>query len=257
MKGGKKKGLSFDEKRERMMTIFTEDKSFFHYKDIEKKAIKKGIAFPSIKDVLESLVGDDMVEIEKCGNSSYYFSLPSKIINAKRTKLINNKTEIERLQTDNQNIYQTIKEQKKLRKETESYIRKKEQLEKLLIDNSALDNELKQYDLNDPVKFKIYNDDNRILETCFDILSDGIYICDKLIKTTGKKLTTLLPEEDYCELFEEDNIIIEEDDEKKEKEGEELDYECYNNESNYNENYIDNEGYEENKNKREVEDNDE
>ena len=239
---GKKRGLTFEEKRQRMMTIFIEDKSFLHYKEIEKTAIKKGIAFPSIKDVLESLLGDDMVELEKVGNSSFYFSLPSKMINAKKTKLINNKTEIERLQIDNQNLIQTIKEQKNLRKETDSYMEKKAILEILQFDNAILDIELKQYDLNDPVKYKIYNDDNKILENCFDILSDGIYICDKIVKTTGKKLTTLLPEEDYCDLFEEDAVILEQDEVKEQDIEVEHEY-------NYNEdsNYIDNERFEENK----------
>lgn len=245
---GKKKGLTFEEKRQRMMTIFIEDKSFLHYKEIEKTALKKGIAYPSIKDVLDSLLGDDMVELEKVGNSSYYFSLPSKMINAKKTKLINSKTEIERLILENQNLTQNIKEQKNLRKETNSYIEKKAILESLNMDINMLDKDLKQYDMNDPVKYKLYNDDNKILENCFDILSDGIYICDKIVKTTGKKLTTLLPEEDYCDLFEEDNIIL---DQEETKEAIEVDQD-YNYNDEYN--YVENERYDNSKVKEDQDD---
>lgn len=245
---GKKKGLTFEEKRQRMMTIFIEDKSFLHYKEIEKTALKKGIAYPSIKDVLDSLLGDDMVELEKVGNSSYYFSLPSKMINAKKTKLINSKTEIERLILENQNLTQNIKEQKNLRKETNSYIEKKAILESLNMDINMLDKDLKQYDMNDPIKYKLYNDDNKILENCFDILSDGIYICDKIVKTTGKKLTTLLPEEDYCDLFEEDNIIL---DQEETKEAIEVDQD-YNYNDEYN--YVENERYDNSKVKEDQDD---
>jgi acetone carboxylase gamma subunit len=86
-----KKGISFEEKRQRMMSIFKDDQSFFHYKDIEKISLKKGISFPSIKEVLDSLVGDDLVECEKIGTSIYYWSLPSKIYIAKKNKIEKNK----------------------------------------------------------------------------------------------------------------------------------------------------------------------
>jgi hypothetical protein len=95
MAKGKGKGLSFEEKRKRMLSIFKDDKSFFHYKDIEKLSIKKGISFGSIKEILDSLVGDDLVEQEKVGTSVFYWSLPSKIFQAKKNKLEKNNIALE------------------------------------------------------------------------------------------------------------------------------------------------------------------
>src|SRR5205823_470992 len=87
----KKKGLSFEEKRTRMMEIFKNDPSFYHLKDIEKLSVKKGIIFMAVKDVLDSLVNDNMVEVEKIGSSNYYSALPSKIYQLKqKTILLNN-----------------------------------------------------------------------------------------------------------------------------------------------------------------------
>lgn len=86
----KGKGLSLDEKRKRMLSIFKDDQSFFHYKDIEKLSLKKGITFQSIKDVLDSLVGDDLVECEKVGSSNFYWSLQSKLYQVKKNKLEKN-----------------------------------------------------------------------------------------------------------------------------------------------------------------------
>jgi hypothetical protein len=90
-----KKGLSFEEKRKRMLEIFKDDQSFFHIKDIEKLGTKKGIIFQAIKDVLDSLVGDNLVECDKIGSSNFYWSLPSKIYQVKKNALEKNNQLIE------------------------------------------------------------------------------------------------------------------------------------------------------------------
>jgi len=84
----KKRGLSLDEKRKRMMEIFFEKKEFFHLKELEKIAPKqKGITPMSVKDVLKGLVDDDMVVCEKVGTSSYYWAFPSTAINSRNNRM--------------------------------------------------------------------------------------------------------------------------------------------------------------------------
>ena len=84
----KKRGLSVEEKRGRMMEIFHEKKEFFQLKELEKIGPKeKGIVAQSIKDVLQSLVDDGMVETDKIGTSVYYWSFPSKVANNRREHL--------------------------------------------------------------------------------------------------------------------------------------------------------------------------
>uniref|UniRef100_A0A8C3G6Z2 Meiotic nuclear division protein 1 homolog n=1 Tax=Cyclopterus lumpus TaxID=8103 RepID=A0A8C3G6Z2_CYCLU len=80
--------LSLEEKRTRMMEIFFETKDVFQLKDIEKIAPKtKGITPMSVKDVLQSLVDDNMVDCERVGTSNYYWAFPSKALNARKHKL--------------------------------------------------------------------------------------------------------------------------------------------------------------------------
>ncbi|XP_065110029.1 meiotic nuclear division protein 1 homolog [Paramisgurnus dabryanus] len=84
----KKKGLSLEEKRSRMMEIFFETKDVFQLKDIEKIAPKsKGITPMSVKDVLQSLVDDNLVDTERVGTSNYYWAFPSKALHARKRKL--------------------------------------------------------------------------------------------------------------------------------------------------------------------------
>ncbi|XP_062991321.1 meiotic nuclear division protein 1 homolog isoform X1 [Elgaria multicarinata webbii] len=84
----KKRGLSVEEKRTRMMEIFFETKDVFQLKDIEKIAPKeKGITAMSVKDVLQSLVDDGMVDTDRIGTSNYFWAFPSKALHARKRKL--------------------------------------------------------------------------------------------------------------------------------------------------------------------------
>uniref|UniRef100_A0A672UAL4 Meiotic nuclear division protein 1 homolog n=1 Tax=Strigops habroptila TaxID=2489341 RepID=A0A672UAL4_STRHB len=84
----KKKGLSFEEKRARMMEIFFETKDVFQLKDIEKIAPKeKGITSMSVKEILQSLVDDGMVDTDRIGTSNYFWAFPSKALHARKRKL--------------------------------------------------------------------------------------------------------------------------------------------------------------------------
>ncbi|XP_069711834.1 meiotic nuclear division protein 1 homolog isoform X4 [Phaenicophaeus curvirostris] len=91
----KKKGLSFEEKRARMMEIFFEtcllcfaQKDVFQLKDIEKIAPKeKGITSMSVKEILQSLVDDGMVDTDRIGTSNYFWAFPSKALHSRKRKL--------------------------------------------------------------------------------------------------------------------------------------------------------------------------
>ena len=84
----KKRGLSIEEKRERMLELFYDKKDFFLLKELEKIAFKeKGIVSQSVKDVVQSLVDDDMINSDKIGSSVYFWAFPSSASVAKKRKL--------------------------------------------------------------------------------------------------------------------------------------------------------------------------
>lgn len=90
----KKKGVSAEEKRTRMLDIFYEKKEVFQLKELEKIAPKeKGIVVQSVKDVVQSLVDDGLVDSEKIGTSVYFWAFPSKAANNRKRKIseLNNK----------------------------------------------------------------------------------------------------------------------------------------------------------------------
>lgn len=84
----KKRGVSAEEKRARLLELFYEKKEFFQLKDLEKLAPKeKGIVVGSVKETLQNLVDNGLVDSDKIGGSLYYWAFPSKAINNRKRKI--------------------------------------------------------------------------------------------------------------------------------------------------------------------------
>jgi hypothetical protein len=199
----KGKGLSFEEKRKRMSDIFKDDPSFFHLKDIEKLGTKRGIIFQSIKDVLDSLVNDNLVETDKIGSSNFYWALPSKIYQVKKNLLDKNKEQIENLKIENENLKQKIKEAKALRKTTDERTRKLEELEELTRTKTEYEKKLNEYKKNDPERFKILQSDTKQLINLNELWRDNIYSVDQWIRSKNPdvKLNEMFPDLEPLNLF--------------------------------------------------------
>ncbi|KAL6269877.1 hypothetical protein ACE6H2_026788 [Prunus campanulata] len=58
-----------DEKCDKMLQIFYDSQDFFLLKELEKSGPKKGVISQSVKDVIQSLVDDDLVFKDKIGTS--------------------------------------------------------------------------------------------------------------------------------------------------------------------------------------------
>ncbi|KAH9998434.1 meiotic nuclear division protein 1 [Russula compacta] len=73
------RGLSAEEKRVKLLEIFHETKDFFQLRELEKLGPKmKGIVAQSVKEVLQSLVDDNLVQTDKIGSSNFFWSFPSQ-----------------------------------------------------------------------------------------------------------------------------------------------------------------------------------
>jgi hypothetical protein len=199
----KTKGLSFEEKRKRMSDIFKDDPSFFHLKDIEKLGTKKGIIFQSIKDVLDSLVNDNLVETDKIGSSNFYWALPSKIYQVKKNTLDKNHESIENIKADNEALKNKIKEAKALRKETDERQEKLEELEELIQKKQEYEKKLAEYKKNDPERYKNVVADTKQLVSLNEIFKDNIYCIDQWMRSKNPdvKIVEMFPDLEPLNLF--------------------------------------------------------
>ncbi|XP_029465771.1 meiotic nuclear division protein 1 homolog isoform X2 [Rhinatrema bivittatum] len=116
----KKKGLSVEEKRTRMMEIFFETKDVFQLKDLEKIAPKeKGITSMSVKEILQSLVDDAMVDSERIGTSNYFWAFPSKALHARKRKLEALEMQMSESNQKKKSLQQSIEKARVGRQDTE------------------------------------------------------------------------------------------------------------------------------------------
>ncbi|XP_022961006.1 meiotic nuclear division protein 1 homolog isoform X2 [Cucurbita pepo subsp. pepo] len=137
----KKRGLSLEEKREKMLQIFYDSQDFFLLKELEKLGPRKGVISQSVKDVVQSLVDDDLVSKEKIGTSlrNVYRKLESD--------LQTSKNRLEEL-TEQSNAL------KKGREESEEREEALAQLKAIELKHKELKDEMVQYADNDPAAFE-------------------------------------------------------------------------------------------------------
>jgi hypothetical protein len=82
-----KKGLSRDEKLQKVQELLHESKTAMTLKELEQKCYKdKGVVANTVKDIAQELVSDNLVCCEKIGLSNYYWSFPSQALVVRRTK---------------------------------------------------------------------------------------------------------------------------------------------------------------------------
>ncbi|XP_034044940.1 meiotic nuclear division protein 1 homolog isoform X2 [Thalassophryne amazonica] len=147
----KKKGLSLEEKRTRMMEIFFETKDVFQLKDIEKIAPKtKGIASMTVKEVLQSLVDDNMVDCERVGTSNYYWAFPSKALHARSHKLEELEKQISEAKQRKVTLQKAVDKAKIGRQDTDERSSLLKELQALREEKTQLVAELEKYRECDP-----------------------------------------------------------------------------------------------------------
>ncbi|KAJ9688248.1 hypothetical protein PVL29_014121 [Vitis rotundifolia] len=150
----KKRGLSLDEKREKMLEIFYESQNFFLLKELEKLGPKKGVISQSVKDVVQSLVDDDLVAKDKIGTSVYFWSLPSCAGNQLRN--VHRKLESD-LQSGKKRLSELVDQCDTLKKGREESDEREEalgELKAIELKHKELKDEMGQYADNDPAAFE-------------------------------------------------------------------------------------------------------
>ncbi|XP_047431204.1 meiotic nuclear division protein 1 homolog [Mugil cephalus] len=180
----KKKGLSLEEKRTRMMEIFFESKDVFQLKDIEKIAPKtKGIAPMTVKDVLQSLVDDNMVDCEKVGTSNYFWAFPSKALHARKRKLEELQKQISEAKERKESLQNAVKKARVGREDTKERSSLLKELQALRDERTQLQAELEKYKECDPEVIQEIRKSNVVAKDAVSRWTDNVFA----IKSWTKK----------------------------------------------------------------------
>ncbi|KAH9507083.1 Meiotic nuclear division protein 1, partial [Dermatophagoides farinae] len=182
----KSKKTTQEEKQKRLLEFFHEKKNVFVLKELEKIASKeKGIPAQTIKDVLNSLVDDDLVDTDKIGTSTYFWSFPGKtyqkklaecrkleqsiIVLQEQSKKLDDElsTFISHTNNDDDNNKQV--DENKLRAEIQENLMKLEQ------EKQQLQKELVRFQNYDPANVEQLENECQIARTAIERWTDNIF----------------------------------------------------------------------------------
>lgn len=147
----KRRGVSLDEKRARMLQIFYEKKEFFTLKELEKIAPKeKNIVMQSVKDVVEALVDDGLIRSERIGTSIYFWRFPGENITATERLIADTGKKLVQAEFKLQKLKDEIKQEKRVKDDTEERLKLLQEVEELKKEERKLKEQIVKFSGVDP-----------------------------------------------------------------------------------------------------------
>ncbi|XP_065830909.1 meiotic nuclear division protein 1 homolog [Oscarella lobularis] len=189
----RKKGLSLEEKRTRLMELFFEKKDFFQLKELEKMGQKeKGITSMTVKDVLQSLVDDSMVDSERIGTSNYFWAFPSKALHARKRKLSDLTQQIEGLKKRKANNDALLVKARRGKDQTENRAQVLKDLALAKAEEAKLKAEVEKYKDLDPEVLKEKENGTSVAKEAANRWTDNVFgiksWCKKKFGIEGKDI---------------------------------------------------------------------
>ncbi|KAG6594106.1 putative meiotic nuclear division protein [Phytophthora cinnamomi] len=170
-----RKGVSLQEKRERILRIYHESKEVFNLKEVEKLGSKAGVVLQTVKDVNQALVDDALVDCDKIGSGNYFWSFPSKLSQSRKRKLSELEQRRQTVQGKLANVQQSIEEQKAQRLESEERVQKLRRLEEQKAKVQALRTKVQHLAEIDPVILDELERKVRVAKEGSDRWTDNVY----------------------------------------------------------------------------------
>ncbi|OAF71123.1 Meiotic nuclear division protein 1 [Intoshia linei] len=172
----KRRGLSNDEKRSRTVKFLQNKDECFQLKDLEKLLSKyEGINSMKVKEILKSLVDDDMIESDKVGMSNYFWCFKAKKVEKLITLKEKYTKSIEEKECELKNISEKIDSKKNLCQDSEN---RTDILTNLGKNNEKLEEitkEINTYEKNDPGKINALKQENAEKVTEINNTTDNIF----------------------------------------------------------------------------------
>ncbi|CAG5126490.1 unnamed protein product, partial [Candidula unifasciata] len=135
-------------------------KDFFQLKDLEKLCPKeKGITSMSVKEVVQSLVDDGIVDSDKIGTSIYFWAFPSKGTQNRKRKIDDLEVKMTELINKKQQLAETLKQAKVGKEDSEERQDVIEELNKRRTEREHIQKELEKYKECDPEVLKKIGDE--------------------------------------------------------------------------------------------------
>ncbi|XP_061440559.1 meiotic nuclear division protein 1 homolog isoform X3 [Rhineura floridana] len=151
-------------------------KDVFQLKDIEKIAPKeKGITAMSVKEVLQSLVDDSMVDTDRIGTSNYFWAFPSKALHAKKRKLEELQNQFSEYNQKKKSLQETTEKSKIGREDTAERAALTKEVTTLQKKKEQLKAEIDKYKECDPDIIEEVRQANKVSKEAANRWTDNIF----------------------------------------------------------------------------------
>ncbi|NXY20903.1 MND1 protein, partial [Atrichornis clamosus] len=151
-------------------------KDVFQLKDIEKIAPKeKGITPMSVKEILQSLVDDGMVDSDRIGTSNYFWAFPSKAFHARKRKLEELESQFAESSQKKEALQKSIEKSKIGREDTAERAALMEELAALRQKKEQLKTEIEKYRECDPDVVEEMRQTNKVAKEAANRWTDNIF----------------------------------------------------------------------------------
>ncbi|XP_060573242.1 meiotic nuclear division protein 1 homolog [Ruditapes philippinarum] len=179
----KRKGLSVEEKRHRMMEFFFEKKDFFQLKELERQCQKeKGITSMSVKEILTSLVDDGMVDTDKIGTSVYFWAFPSKASQNRKRKIDDLEARLADAESKKLNLMDAVEKAKVGKEESDDRDEILSRLSEMQGEKTQMEAELERYRECDPDVIEELKQETKIAKEASNRWTDNIFSTKSWIK---------------------------------------------------------------------------
>jgi elongation factor P--beta-lysine ligase len=138
---------------------------------------QKGIVSQSVKEVLDSLVADNIVTAEKIGTSNYFWAFPSTAGHQRRKRLDDLHAELDQLVSQRDELNAKVDAANEGREESSDRNDLLEQLQQAERLRSGLDQELQKFADNDPAVIEALRNDIKTCTVATNRWTGILYVC--------------------------------------------------------------------------------
>lgn len=128
-----------------------------------------------VKDVIQSLVDDGLVDTDKIGTSVYFWAFPSKAKHTRKRKVDELEEKLNDVTKKLKKSKERIDEAKKGRQDSDSRVEILQRISELKAKKDTLSSELKKYKDNDPEIFQEMKKENQVAKEAANRWTDNIF----------------------------------------------------------------------------------
>ncbi|KDO18496.1 hypothetical protein SPRG_16172 [Saprolegnia parasitica CBS 223.65] len=171
----RKKGVSLDEKRDRILKLYHESLDVFNLKEVEKLGSKAGVVLQTIKDVNQALVDDNLVDTDKIGAGNYFWSFPSKAVQQRKRKLEDLEARRDDLRAKLTHVQSSVAKHQSLQTQSDDRAERLAQLSALKTQADDMQKKIALLQENDPDLLKKLDAKAKVAKEGVDRWTDNVF----------------------------------------------------------------------------------